>query len=69
MSQDSLQKGLDKGNQGIISQKINAFLDLINLGPERNKSEEKTVHVDVKMIKLDWLFAKQGYSENGNDFL
>ena len=21
------------------------------------------------MIKLDWLFAKQGYSDNGNDFL
>ena len=42
------------------------------LGPDRRKSEEKTVHVDVKMIRLDWLFAKQGYSRNkrnSNDFL
>ena len=21
------------------------------------------------MIKIDWLFARQGYSKNGNDFL
>ena len=35
----------------------------------KKEKKKMTIDVDIKMIRTDWLFRKQGLSDNDNDFL
>ena len=35
----------------------------------KKEKKKMTIDVDIRMIRTDWLFRKQGLSENDNDFL
>jgi hypothetical protein len=58
-------------HHGLIGNHWAWFKNLYQNMKSKFTKEESTatLHVVVKMIKIDWLFARQGYSKNGNDFL
>ena len=45
------------------------WYDKLNLSYCCHGKALQTLQVEVKIIKTDWLFRKQGYFSNNNDFL
>ena len=60
-------KTLKKKIEQVRQSKIIALKQYLSCTKKERK--KMTIDVDIKMIRTDWLFTKQGISENNNDFL